>query len=54
MAALDLAPGPRVGAVLDMLIERVLDDPALNTKERLLALARTLHARAAPGERGAP
>ena len=42
MAALDLPPGPRVGAILDALIERVLDDPALNTKSELLALARTV------------
>jgi len=40
MAALALAPGPAVGEVLERLLERVLDDPALNTRERLLALAR--------------
>ena len=32
--------GPEVGRILDTLLERVLDDPALNERERLLALAR--------------
>jgi len=45
MLALSIAPGPRVGAVLDALLERVLDDPALNDPDLLLALAREL----APG-----
>ncbi len=54
MKALDLVPGPRVGAILDALVERVLDDPALNTKEQLLALARALPAAPAHGERRAP
>jgi tRNA nucleotidyltransferase (CCA-adding enzyme) len=44
MAALELQPGPRVGALLDALVERVLDDPALNSREPLLALARELAA----------
>ena len=34
--------GPRIGQVLDMLLYRVLDDPSLNTREMLLALAREL------------
>jgi len=34
--------GPAVGRVLDALLERVLDDPSLNTREQLLALAREL------------
>jgi tRNA nucleotidyltransferase (CCA-adding enzyme) len=34
--------GPAVGRVLDALLERVLDDPSLNTREKLLALAREL------------
>jgi len=42
MSALSIAPGPRVGAVLDALLERVLDDPALNEPDLLLALAREL------------
>ncbi len=32
-----IPPGPEVGATLERLLERVLDDPALNTRERLLA-----------------
>jgi tRNA nucleotidyltransferase (CCA-adding enzyme) len=34
--------GKRVGEVLAVLLERVLDDPSLNTRETLLALAREL------------
>ena len=34
--------GPAVGRVLDALLERVLDDPALNERDSLLAIARTL------------
>lgn len=35
-----LEPGPAVGAVLHRLLERVLDDPALNTKSKLIDLLR--------------
>ena len=42
MSALSIPPGPRVGAILDALLERVLDDPALNEPDLLLALAREL------------
>jgi tRNA nucleotidyltransferase (CCA-adding enzyme) len=34
--------GPRIGQVLAGLLDRVLDDPALNSREKLLALAREL------------
>ncbi len=34
--------GPRVGEVLAILLDRVLEEPALNTRERLLELARAL------------
>ena len=34
-------PGPKMGLVLDRLLDRVLEDPSLNTREQLLALART-------------
>jgi tRNA nucleotidyltransferase (CCA-adding enzyme) len=34
--------GPRVGEILGALLDRVLDDPSLNTRERLLTLAREL------------
>jgi tRNA nucleotidyltransferase (CCA-adding enzyme) len=42
MQALAIPPGPAVGRILEGLLERVLDDPALNTPERLLDLARAL------------
>jgi hypothetical protein len=31
-----------VGEILGLLLDRVLEDPSLNTRERLLALARDL------------
>jgi tRNA nucleotidyltransferase (CCA-adding enzyme) len=37
---LGLAPGPRIGRLLDRLLEAVLDDPLRNEREGLLALAR--------------
>jgi tRNA nucleotidyltransferase (CCA-adding enzyme) len=40
MRLLALPPGPRIGQTLDRLLERVLDDPALNTREALTALVR--------------
>jgi len=40
MAELGLAPGPQVGRVLDAVFERVVEEPALNERGRLLALAR--------------
>ena len=42
LLVLGVPPGPRVGEALDYLLERVLDDPSLNTRDRLLALAREL------------
>ncbi len=36
MQALDLPPGPRVGKILELLLEEVLENPALNRRERLL------------------
>lgn len=42
--ALDIAPGPEIGRVLDRLTEAVLDDPRLNEPDRLLAMARAIHA----------
>jgi putative nucleotidyltransferase with HDIG domain len=38
MRALAVAPGPRVGAALKALLERVTEHPELNTREALLAL----------------
>jgi tRNA nucleotidyltransferase (CCA-adding enzyme) len=40
MELLDIEEGEEVGIVLDMLLDRVLDDPRLNTRERLLELVR--------------
>lgn len=40
MTALSLDPGPIVGRILALLLERVLEDPARNTRELLLAEAR--------------
>ena len=41
---LGVAPGPQLGKILAALLELVLRDPALNTRERLLAEARKLSA----------
>lgn len=40
MQSLALAPGPQIGRLIDYLLESVLDDPSLNSKESLLARAR--------------
>lgn len=37
-------PGPAVGQTLQRLLERVIGDPTLNTRERLLAVARSMAA----------
>jgi tRNA nucleotidyltransferase (CCA-adding enzyme) len=42
MAALGEGPGPRVGVVLRALLDAVLEDPELNTRERLLERLRGL------------
>ena len=39
MRELGISPGPHVGVILRALLERVLEDPSLNTREQLLALA---------------
>ena len=41
---LQMSPGPRVGHVLNALLEEVLDDPKKNTKEYLLSRAKQLSA----------
>ena len=38
MKALGIGPGPRVGEALGGLLEKVLDDPSLNTREKLIEL----------------
>lgn len=35
---LNIGPGPRIGEILNKLLEKVLDDPDLNTRERLIQL----------------
>ena len=40
---LGLEPGPEVGRILNELFERVTDSPALNERDKLLALAREIH-----------
>jgi hypothetical protein len=42
MDELDLPPSPRLGRLLDALLERAVADPSLNDRTRLLALARSL------------
>lgn len=42
MAELGLAPGPKVGKILERLLERVLEQPTLNTRAQLLELAGAL------------
>ena len=41
LAGLGVPPGRRTGAILDLLLERVLAEPALNTRDRLAALVRS-------------
>lgn len=43
MQLLKIQPGPMVGKTLDYLLERVLDDPADNTREKLIVLATEFH-----------
>lgn len=40
---LGIEKGPKMGEILRELLERVLDDPMLNTKEKLSAVAKELH-----------
>lgn len=42
LIAVGMRPGPAMGAFLRRLLDEVLDDPALNTRERLLARAKEL------------
>lgn len=41
MQILNLLPGPRVGQILNDLLEKVLDDPSLNERETLLAMIKS-------------
>ena len=40
LRTIGIEPGPRMGQLLDRLLDQVLEDPGLNTRERLLELAR--------------
>ncbi|MEO5985395.1 MAG: CCA tRNA nucleotidyltransferase [Candidatus Limnocylindria bacterium] len=40
--ALGIGPGPRVGVIMDGLLEAVLDNPSLNRRDELLVLARRI------------
>ena len=42
MRELDIPRGPKVGQILDALFERVLDEPSLNTREKLIELAKAM------------
>ncbi len=42
VAQLRIPPGPAIGQLLAALLEAVLDDPTLNSREQLLALARAM------------
>jgi len=40
---LEIKPGPKIGAILDVLLARVMDQPKLNTKKELLKLVKGLN-----------
>ena len=42
MRELAILPGPEVGRILNVLFERVLDEPSLNTREKLIELAKAM------------
>ena len=42
MQELGVEPGPKIGAILDVLLGEVLDDPGRNTKKYLLERAKEL------------
>ncbi|MFA5166481.1 MAG: HD domain-containing protein [Candidatus Paceibacterota bacterium] len=42
MQLLGVAPGPKIGQILDVLLERVIDDPSLNGKDKLAEMAKQL------------
>jgi putative nucleotidyltransferase with HDIG domain len=45
LIAAGLRPGKQLGVILDELLQAVIDDPALNTRETLLSIAQNLAAR---------
>jgi poly(A) polymerase/tRNA nucleotidyltransferase (CCA-adding enzyme) len=55
MADLGVPPGPGLGRILDILLERVIADPTTNQRATLLALARSMLADGfAPGDASSP
>ena len=42
MRELGIPSGPKVGQILDALFERVTDEPALNTREKLIEIAKAI------------
>ena len=42
MRILAIGPGPRVGEILDALLERVLDDPSLTQPKKLKSLVESI------------
>jgi len=42
MVELKMEPGPKIGAILDVLLSEVIEDPKLNTKEDLLEKSKQL------------
>lgn len=42
MKELKLKPGPKIGAILDVLLMKVIEEPELNNRESLIALAKGL------------
>jgi len=42
MSELGVEPGPKIGAILAVLLSNVIDDPILNEKEKLIELAKEL------------
>jgi tRNA nucleotidyltransferase (CCA-adding enzyme) len=45
MKTLNIGPGPKVGSVLNWLLEKVLDDPKLNKREDLIKLIKEYEAK---------
>jgi hypothetical protein len=43
LIAAGCSPGPALGTLLDRLLDAVLADPALNTRDRLMTLVQTWH-----------
>jgi hypothetical protein len=48
LGSVGISPGPALGRVLQQLLDRVVEDPEQNTRERLLESARRLAAAPSP------